>query len=504
MTSIILEASDEKFGQLSCNFPSTYLNGSTLSQYVLQKGVSKISNMSKMVSYKDATGEFKKMMAEAKEKYLNDAVSKLPIDPSFNSIEPAVVRYLYFKKIQQKFILDVYLNIFTEIDGTNLTLSERTELSDTLVENYREGKLDSVPGLTEEMDRLFMNQLIFGEKITIGQYVSDMVSSNTKNITEVLILIMNEGIQKRISNEPDFMDTLASVPLNLSAPVSDDEDVLEHLNTELLNMYRDRLASEDVTMNGMLEKSISKKSMQSTTVNIASFVSKVAMYVESKDNSVTMDTETVTKILRLAFPHCGDLYVSETPVADKFKSVMAGIPGFEKVDPTIIWKYYLRYISVNGVSSEVLRSSSAELLTSISRVGDLYIKSTPKKTLNAVALDDVKTRRSVRSGDVVIYTLDGCPACEQAKRILNEWHMNNQTGNKSQFEEMSSDDLPKKLIKKLSDKNGSIAYPIIVINNKHIGGLKELKEITTASTIRSDMKGSFSPVNKGKEGCVIC
>ena len=77
-----------------------------------------------------------------------------------------------------------------------------------------------------------------------------------------------------------------------------------------------------------------------------------------------------------------------------------------------------------------------------------------------------------KSYKIIIYTSDNCSFCHSAKAILKK--------KKLKFEEINiskDDKLKNEMIKK---SNGIMTVPQIFINSKHIGGFKELIDLTNS------------------------
>ena len=77
-----------------------------------------------------------------------------------------------------------------------------------------------------------------------------------------------------------------------------------------------------------------------------------------------------------------------------------------------------------------------------------------------------------KSYKIIIYTSNNCSFCHSAKEIFKE--------KKLKFEEINiskDNKLKKEMIKK---SNGMMTVPQIFINSKHIGGFKELIDLTNS------------------------
>ena len=68
--------------------------------------------------------------------------------------------------------------------------------------------------------------------------------------------------------------------------------------------------------------------------------------------------------------------------------------------------------------------------------------------------------------DVFVYTMDHCPFCDRAKRLLQSKNI--------QFEEEKVDPGDPQVLKKLEERSGMKTLPQIFIKDKCIGGYQEL------------------------------
>ncbi len=81
--------------------------------------------------------------------------------------------------------------------------------------------------------------------------------------------------------------------------------------------------------------------------------------------------------------------------------------------------------------------------------------------------------------DIEIYTLSTCPFCIKAKELLRDNYLDYTE------HEISHDET--KMRKKLGEMfhlSGNVTVPQIVINEKHIGGYSDLKELIKSGKIK--------------------
>jgi glutaredoxin len=82
-----------------------------------------------------------------------------------------------------------------------------------------------------------------------------------------------------------------------------------------------------------------------------------------------------------------------------------------------------------------------------------------------------KSKKSQIKIDYTIYSIEGCPFCAEAKKLIRK--------NKLKYKEIKVNDKNKeKIYKKIDSKTDNYRYfPIIFKKNKFIGGFKELSDL---------------------------
>ncbi len=84
---------------------------------------------------------------------------------------------------------------------------------------------------------------------------------------------------------------------------------------------------------------------------------------------------------------------------------------------------------------------------------------------------------------VVTYTVDYCPFCIKAKKLLNEKEI--------EFEDhdITADEVEqRKKLGEMIDSQGRTTVPQIFINGNHIGGYSELKELNESGKLDEMLK----------------
>lgn len=80
--------------------------------------------------------------------------------------------------------------------------------------------------------------------------------------------------------------------------------------------------------------------------------------------------------------------------------------------------------------------------------------------------------------DIEIYTLSTCPFCTKAKELLRDNYLDY-----NEHEISDNETAMRKKLGELFHISGNVTVPQIVINNKHIGGYSDLKELFKSGEI---------------------
>lgn len=495
--TITLSSSESKFGQISCNYISSVLSGSTLSEYVLQKGVTNTKKGTILFPKKDAVVKFRQIRNEVREEHLKKAVKNIEIDSSYRMLNDDIARELQLTKLKENSILAIYLESFEELGGDliqKMSLTERKIVTDRLMKLYRQNKLNIIEDFNSKMEDVFLSQKTMGT--TVGEYVEERVKANTKGILSYMIGFMYEGIQKRLK-EPGFTEKLLKVKLDssgkldLKVPKTDDEDVLEKLNIELLSIIRNKLKKFNLKDSEILKDQTNFTHAIFYMVKLMKLINGVKNYLKSQKIQFITNNKNVTKILNLAFVFCSDMKVEGPEIPDNIKTLVKGSRGFSQVNPSILWKYYLLFVSIHGDKMTSMKTEE-DVKKLVVRISKNYIRSLPRN-IPEDQLVNSRYKSKIRTGDVIIYSLDGCGACEAAKRVIMEFHKGLRPAGKM-FENKKEDDVPFELRLKLSNSDGSLNFPIILIGGEYIGGFNELDKILKSPNIRpSIVKSGFAP-----------
>lgn len=80
--------------------------------------------------------------------------------------------------------------------------------------------------------------------------------------------------------------------------------------------------------------------------------------------------------------------------------------------------------------------------------------------------------------DIEIYTLATCPFCIKAKELLKDNYLDY-----TEHEISDNEEAMRKKLGEFFHISGNVTVPQIVINNKHIGGYSDLKELFKSGRI---------------------
>lgn len=83
------------------------------------------------------------------------------------------------------------------------------------------------------------------------------------------------------------------------------------------------------------------------------------------------------------------------------------------------------------------------------------------------------------NNDIEIYTLATCPFCIKAKQLLEDNYLDYREHDISKNEEEM-----RKELGHLFNISGNVTVPQIIINNKHVGGYSDLKELFKSGKIK--------------------
>ena len=464
--SIVLTASNSKYGVLSCNFKSPELGGNTLSEFVLTKIINSLNT--DMVSQSDQINIFKNVVEQIRKN--NMYMSKNMVQTDNEIVDTGT----YINTIVKSKILKSYIEYNNlEQSYSKLSTREKDKLSDTLMGYYLKNEIPDY-NFNRIIEEIIM-ELPTQDNSTIGEVFNDKLNSDMRNLTEMIINIMDEGINLRFGNA-DFVYALSSVDLdeegglNITVPETDDTDDLEKLNIFLLSKYKKTLQQRDLNI---ILQNISSAYTVSITNAFVKLLAGVRNYTRDvRKSEINLDDNNTDFILRSMFPSCNNLIAVNANIPSDIKDIIKSTEHLSNVSPDTLWKYIQRYIVVKINSDQ--SSSSIELKE---LYGKVYIIGDMVLSNNTLNIDNEMTR-FIDSGSVKIYTMPGCKWCDKAKDLLNDRRKQTNIRGVKVFEEIQFGDGIKETIMTETGLNETdISFPVIVVNGKFIGGYTELEKI---------------------------
>lgn len=465
MSVITISASDSKYGILSCNFKSTELGGKSLSDFVLERILETLN-----ISIKDPIDKvsvFKNLINQLRDKNMFVAKSKLDTTESIDE---------YINKFVRSNILRMYVD-YNNLQSKykNLTDSEKKILSDTLMGYYLRNDIPN-----KEFNKI-INDSIFELRTQSGETLMDIFEENMNNdvanLTKQIIKIMDDGINLRLRNS-DFVNTLSKFnvdvngDINATVPDVEDKDDLEQLNILLLSKYRKSL--EPRIINKILQD-IDSSSIISITTAFLKLIVGVRNYTRDvKGNEITLNDETVLKILETTFPFCNNIIIVKTEVVPSaVTKTIKDTNGLSDITPSVVWDFIQYYMVVkNEVTDYSISVDMRSLYEKVYVIGDIILENTSGSGESLML-------QNIDSGNVKIYTIPGCKWCDKTKELLNDRRKKTSvnTGVKL-FEEIQfTDEIKQTLVSVTGLSESDITFPVITINNQYIGGYTELKKI---------------------------
>jgi glutaredoxin 3 len=461
--SIVLNASDSMYGILSCNSKSKSLGGKTMVDYILDSLKLEITK-----------SPIKDYMESKKQLLLYEAKKGVIIPDSWFRIGGDVHQRLINSKIESN-IAKLYEKTYPELQSSfdKLNVTEISLIRKELYDHYVSQDLDDLE-FGNVIEDFVMNGILRKDGQTIGSYYEASMNKVKTELTEKIINKMNEGIQLRLS-EPKYLQALSynenvMNELPFVVPESDDVDVLEQLNIFLLSEFRMLLGGRDVYR-------ISNGNIEETTKIIIAVMRLIAgtrNYI--RDDKIKITDKFSRDVLKLAFPNCEDLIVITTTIPKFAIELIGDTPGFQDVDPKLIWYYVERYVVITGMSTAYTRRDIGMMFEKITEIGEKLATDNKRESGKDILRNRMQrkansTAFSPKMTDkITIYEMEGCPWCVRAQELLDKKNL--------KYEVISYTTVPReKLMKIVNSKDGSMSFPIVVINGKHIGGFTELDKL---------------------------
>ena len=360
-------------------------------------------------------------------------------------------------------VLSANFSYFEE-GGRKITLAELALIK--VIENgtwIKGGFFDS-----ENVDKLGIHHLfksirnsnkMFYEKRGLSKgEIGDFVQQENEVVIDLLIKCMLPLIRYRLQNDKEFGDVLLKANLR-KIPVDSDDSV------EIINMY-------------LLER-VQKQLRTSSTPGIwtSDFVSSfmiflrnVQTYIEDKTRrKFDFKVGFVNRVLQIMFPlEKDDVFVFNIEAVPDYVRRLIG--DCQIAD--LVWGYLNTYMEVTDKTHLL---SSVDLNKVVPTIGNEVIA---KSSIIRRPTNGFSPITSIK-----IYTLEGCPACIDAKELIAK------KGFRSTEVTVTKENQNEIFLKIDAETNKQRGFPIIFINEKYIGGLDSLEK-------RFTKVNGFSPIPK--------
>lgn len=299
-------------------------------------------------------------------------------------------------------------------------------------------------------NRLFYENL----GLTKGE-IDAFVREDTKTLVDLLIQYMLPLIRHRLRTDELFADVLMQT--NLKKVPRDTDDVVEIINFYLLELIQTQMKQalkQKATMN--------ERWASEFIFSFLEFLQKVKMFIERK-TSRTFDMKVgfVKRVLQVMFPLDKDdvIVLKVEPLPDYVSKIIGDVEI-----AALLWDYLNIYVA-NADNTPFQTSMDSDML--VSTIGNDVIARSPivrKPTKNGFA------PTITRNDKITIYTLEGCPACIDAKKLITKKDL-------SSTEITVTDENQNEILQKIDvETNSQRGFPIIFVNDKYIGGLDSFEK----------------------------
>jgi len=472
MNMLIMNAANPAYGILSCNYNTSKFRGMTMSE-VAKKDTGKI------------TGQDDGFIQASKKR--RDAVhmGRVPIPAVLAKLTPSVARAQLADQMRRDMALDAYLDVFPELreyaDIGSMTVPERAELADILVGYWRSGKMESFVPRAYYAISDAPNEMKLADGVSIAEHTRNDISKDRKRLINGLIDSMSKSISLRLT-EPEFTKTLlryevdATGMLPFTVDTRTDPDVLEQLNIRLLSRVRVRLSEYDVGVLINENEDVMMKVLRSMlrTVIVVNRAVNQKMNTETKINDAF-----IRIVLDTAFPGCDDTPIIPTVINPQFIKVLAESAGFEGVNPSSLWEFFVGF----ALAYEMQLPQSRNVDREGSQISQIVTNVLKKIELTGVNESTSQASR-IRDGGATIYTIDGCKWCKLAKAVVLNYGF-------SEVLVETDDDVPESVRRNIK---GVVTYPIVMVGSDYIGGFTELDKLLKKTPVqRRPTRRGFSP-----------
>jgi len=184
----------------------------------------------------------------------------------------------------------------------------------------------------------------------------------------------------------------------------------------------------------------------------------------------------------LLFPSCVGIFISPDSIPDYLTKFSTTQNLFENVDPEIFWIYFKFLHTYSDSELGTVINSEWKTDAKIKERLEEVSKMIYRRRIKPNSLTNKQNLRlSIIKGDFVLYTRDGCSACESAKKALS----------KAGIDFLSKVKDVNTIPRELRDMLKSINYttvPVLVVDGVFIGGNEELINILNTRQIRPNIQ----------------
>jgi glutaredoxin len=295
------------------------------------------------------------------------------------------------------------------------------------------------------------NKMFYREKGLSKDEIEDVVEEENQVVIDLLIKYMLPLIRYRLSNDEVFVNVLLQT--NLKKLPFDREDVVEIINVYLLEIVQKQLR-----IAVKRKASVNKMWISDFIYSFMIFLSNVKTFIEHKTGrKFDLKVGFVKRVLQLMFPLNDVVILKVEPVPD----YVGQITGDREV-AALLWEYLSMYVE-NTDETHALSSIDFDVL--VTTTGNEVIAKSP------IIIQPTNGFAPVTNKDIIrIYTLEGCPACIDAKKLIAKKGL-------VVTELTVTDENQNEIFSKIDvETKKQRGFPIIFINEKYIGGLDSLEQ----------------------------
>ena len=207
-------------------------------------------------------------------------------------------------------------------------------------------------------------------------------------------------------------------------------------------------------------------------------VSKINRGTKEVPSFLEIDNVSCRLILSFLFPSCAGIFTFPDEIPSYLIPFSKQAKIFKNVDPEIFWIYFKFFHTYSESElGYVIRSEWKTDANIKERLEEVSKRIYSRRNNPNLISNKQNLRLSIIKGDFVLYTRDGCSACESAKKALRD----------AKIEYLSNvkdvNTIPEGITKAMK-LNNHTTVPVLVVNGEFIGGSEELINILNSGQIR--------------------